>query len=204
MRMRKKKHGMERIEACGELIINSPENVPEKILNLEIGCGKGAFIAGCAEKNPDVEYIAIEKISDVLLLAAEKIKEKDLKNVHFLRIDAKNITDFIKPNSVNRIYLNFSDPWPKKGYMKRRLTYKDYLNIYKNILTPDGAIFLKTDNQEFFDFSLEQLAENGFELKNITYDLHNSEYNADNIVTEYETNFSEKGFTIKRVEAYLK
>jgi len=205
MRMRRKKHGDERRERCAELFLKEfPIVTDQRPIELEIGCGKGKFITETAVRNPDRRYIAMERVADVVLIAAEKTKEEDIKNLSFIIGDAKLVTEYFPPHSVERIYLNFSDPWPKKGYYKRRLTYKDFLALYKEILVPGGAIFMKTDNRGLFDFSLEQFSENGFELRNITYDLHNSEYAADNIVTEYETNFSQKGFTINRVEAYLK
>lgn len=202
--MRKKKHGSERILACGDLFVENPQSITsDKPVHLEIGCGKGAFITECARRNPDVQFYAMERISDVILLAAEKTKENEIGNIRFIIGDAKNVAEYFAPHSVERIYLNFSDPWPKKGHAKRRLTHKNFLDVYKEILVPGGSIFVKTDNRPLFDFSLESLAENGFELRNVTYDLHNSEFNADNIVTEYEKTFSEKGFTINRVEAYL-
>ncbi len=202
MRMRKKKHGAERIAACSEYIIHDPLEIGKFPVDLEIGCGKGAFILGMAKKNPDVDYIAMEKISDVIMFAAEKIKAEEIPNVKFIIGDAKNLADYFPPASVRHLYLNFSDPWPKSGYYKRRLTYKGFLELYKTILCPDGEIVLKTDNVGLFDFSLEQFEEAGFKLRELTRDLHNSEYNADNVMTEYEKNFSEKGFPIHRVVAY--
>jgi tRNA (guanine-N7-)-methyltransferase len=146
----------------------------------------------------------MERVSDVILLAAEKIKAEEAKNVKFLIGDAKGLCDIFPESSVRRIYLNFSDPWPKKGYYKRRLTYRGFLEIYKKILANDGEIIFKTDNSDLFEFSLEEFEAAGFKLKELTRDLHNSEYNENNIVTEYEKNFSEKGFKINRVVAYLK
>lgn len=214
MRMRKKKHRNERLSACSDFIISqrdellldkriSDGNGIIKPVQLEIGCGKGSFISECAKRSPNTVFIAMEKVTDVILLAAEKIKAEGIQNVLFINGDAKNLSEFFKDGEVSRIYLNFSDPWPKAGHYKRRLTYKDFLEIYKSVLTKNGEIFFKTDNRPFFDFSLLQLEESGFKLRNITNDLHQSEYNQENIVTEYEANFSAKGFTINRVEAYL-
>ena len=202
MRARKKKHGAERLEAVSDLFTKKPIIDPAKKTYLEIGCGKGKFIIENAEKNPDVNYIAVEKVSDVILLAAEKAKAKGLTNVKFMICDAKGLADIFDPDSIDLIYLNFSDPWPKAGHYKRRLTYKNFLEVYKKILKDDGAIFFKTDNAGLFEFSLEQFAENGWTLKNVTYDLHNSPFAEDNIMTEYEKNFSEKGFNIHRLEAW--
>ncbi|MBO5274345.1 MAG: tRNA (guanosine(46)-N7)-methyltransferase TrmB [Clostridia bacterium] len=205
MRMRKKKHGAERIAACSDILIRSADDIPfEAPYELEIGCGKGSFIVELARRNPDRNYIAVEKISDVILLAMEKAKAAELTNVRFLIGDAGTLTEVFKKGDISRIYLNFSDPWPKAGYAKRRLTHRGFLEKYKSILTDDGEIHFKTDNRVLFDFSLEEFEACGFALRNVTNDLHNSPYNEGNIVTEYETNFSAKGFTINRVEAYLK
>lgn len=204
MRARKKKHGAERLAAVSEYFISTPELDADKLTYLEIGCGKGKFIIENAEKNPDVNYIAVEKVSDVILLAAEKARDRELKNIKFMICDAKGLTEVFPSHSVDYIYLNFSDPWPKAGHYKRRLTYKSFLDVYRQILKEDGAIFFKTDNAGLFEFSLEQFTEDGWRLQNVTYDLHNSEFAKDNIMTEYEKNFSEKGFNIHRLEAWVK
>ncbi len=202
MRMRKKKHGAERISACSEYFIPEGTVISDFPIELEIGCGKGSFISGLSKRFPERNYIAMERVSDVILLAAERIKSEDAKNVKFIIGDARNLKEYFPASSVSRLYLNFSDPWPKKGYAKRRLTHRGFLELYKEILVPDGEIVFKTDNIGLFEFSLEEFAAAGFKLKELTYDLHNSEYNAENIVTEYEKNFSEKGFKINRVVAY--
>lgn len=216
MRMRKKKHGAERIEACSDLIIQNTAVSDEAVLDifkrdtnaqnplwLEIGCGKGDFVCQMAERYPESNFIALERIADVAMLAMEKCKGRELTNVRFIVGNIAKLWDVFADHSVDRIYLNFSDPWPKAGHAKRRLTYRDFLEQYKRILKPGGAIFFKTDNRGLFDFSLEEFRECGFRLENLTYDLHNSEFNADNIQTEYERNFSAKGFAINRVEAWL-
>lgn len=204
MRARKKKHGAERLAAVSEYFTEKPEISSDKKTYLEIGCGKGKFIIENALKNPDINYIAVEKVSDVILLAAEKAAAAELKNIKFMICDAKGLTEIFEPHSVDRIYLNFSDPWPKAGHYKRRLTYKTFLDVYRSVLKEDGAIHFKTDNAGLFEFSLEQFGEDGWRLENITYDLHNSEFAEDNIMTEYEKNFSDKGFNIHRLEAYVK
>ena len=172
-------------------------------VELEIGCGKGSFITGMSKRFPGRSFIAMERVSDVILLAAERIKAEDIKNVKFIIGDARNLKEYFPDSSIARLYLNFSDPWPKKGYAKRRLTHRSFLELYKEILVPNGEIVFKTDNIGLFEFSLEEFTAAGFKLKELTYDLHNSEYNDGNIVTEYEKNFSEKGFKINRVVAYL-
>lgn len=203
MRMRKKKHGTERLQACDDIIIHNQDDLKSKPVILEIGCGKGKFISELASREPDKNFIGLEKISDVLLIAAEKIKRSNTQNVNFIIDDVKNLNNYFNKNDVEQIYLNFSDPWSKKGHHKRRLTYKSFLDIYKSVLTDNGVIFMKTDNRDLFEFSIEQLSQNGFDVKNITYNLHNSEYAANNIMTEYEQNFTSKGFNIHRLEAYL-
>ncbi len=203
MRIRKKRHGFERIQACSEYLIQSRSEITDFPIYLEIGCGKGAFILETARRNPQVTFVAMEKITDVMMLAAEKVKAAEQKNVRFWNGNADKLAEWFQPGDVKRIYLNFSDPWPKKRHAKRRLTHELYLELYKKILTEDGEIFFKTDNRELFDFSVEEFHRCGFRLDKLTYDLHNSEWNEDNVVTEYEANFSAKGFPINRVEAYL-
>ena len=209
MRMRKKKHGAERIEACGELRISDPELMKDGFsdifdtaapVHMEIGCGKGNFACGMAKKYPDVNFVAVERVADVCCIALEKAKasseERERDNLRFLIGDARILAESVKPHSLDCIYLNFSDPWPKKGHAKRRLTHRSFLEIYKNLLKEDGLLRLKTDNVGLFDFSLEEFEAIGANIIWQTRDLHASEKNADNIMTEYEKNFSEKGFSI--------
>ncbi len=204
MRARKKKHGSERLAAVSDMFTEKAEQDMSKKTYLEIGCGKGKFIIENAIKNPDINYIAVEKVADVILLAAEKAKANEIKNIKFMLCDAEKLTEIFPIGSIDRIYLNFSDPWPKSRHFKRRLTYKTFLDIYKYLLAEGGRICFKTDNIGLFEFSLEQLEADGWQLENVTRDLHNSEFANDNIMTEYEKNFSEKGFKINRLEAYLK
>lgn len=213
MRVKKKKHGAERLEACGEIVIKDLKSQGhtafeifgnENPVRIEIGCGKGDFIVGTAAKEPNVNFLAVEKVSDVLVLAAEKVKKSGLSNVKVCCIDAVELADIFDSGSIDRIYLNFSDPWPKSRHEKRRLTYKTFLEIYKKILKPDGALFFKTDNRGLFDFSLEEFENFGMRLEKLTFDLHNSEYVADNVMTEYEKRFSSMGVPINRVEAYFR
>ncbi|MBE5941518.1 MAG: tRNA (guanosine(46)-N7)-methyltransferase TrmB [Lachnospiraceae bacterium] len=170
-------------------------------IHIEIGMGKGQFIMTLAEQNPDINYVGIEKYSSVLVRAIEKQEEKNLPNLFFIRMEAENIADVFAPDEVDRIYLNFSDPWPKDRHAKRRLTSVQFLERYEHILKKEGHVIFKTDNKDLFDFSLEQadLADN-WELLNHTFDLHNSEYVVGNIMTEYETRFVEKGNAICRME----
>ena len=171
-------------------------------MHIEIGMGKGTFITTLAGMNPDINYVGIEKYSSVLLRAVEKQDELQLPNLRFIRMDAENINEVFGVDEVDRIYLNFSDPWPKDRHAKRRLTSTRFLERYDNILTPEGRVMFKTDNKDLFDFSLEQVEEAGWILENHTYDLHHSEYNEGNVMTEYEEKFSAKGNPICRLVAY--
>lgn len=172
-------------------------------IHLEIGCGKGKFICETAKRNPDINYIAVEKIGNVIVMAGEAVKRENLSNVLLLKCDAHMLPKYIKENSIERIYLNFSCPYPKNRDKNKRLTYPAFLNIYKKLLSENGEIHQKTDNMHFFEFSIEQFSQNGFALKNIFLDLHNSDF-AGNIVTEYEKRFSDLGQPIYRLEAYIK
>lgn len=220
MRMRKKKNLEEKLNCCNNLLIKltderdyrkAAEN-PEYIdfaelfgnanpVHLEIGCGKGQFVYEIAKLNPDINYLAVEKSSNVIVTACEKCLE--LPNVRFLKCGAEYLPKYIKEASIDRIYLNFSCPFPKKAYASHRLTATHFLAIYERIMSDTAEIHQKTDNRGFFEFSIEKLSDYGFTLKNISLDLHNSDFEG-NIVTEYEARFSSLGFPIYRLEAYLK
>ena len=146
-------------------------------IHIEVGMGKGQFIIEMARRNPEVNYIGIEKYSSVLVRAVEKLEDFEQDNLRLIRMDAENIEEVFDKDEVDRIYLNFSDPWPKDRHAKRRLTSTRFLERYDNILTPEGRVMFKTDNKDLFDFSLEQVEEAGWILENHTYDLHHSEYN---------------------------
>ncbi len=172
-------------------------------VHIEIGMGKGQFLIELARRNPDINYIGIEKYSSVLLRAVEKREsEEDMHNLYFIRMDAEYIEKVFDKNEVSCIYLNFSDPWPKDRHAKRRLTSARFFHFYDKILIPDGRVIFKTDNRVLFDYSLEQVPAAGWKLENYTYDLHHSEYNEGNIMTEYEAKFSAMGVPINRLVAY--
>ena len=171
-------------------------------IHIEVGMGKGQFIIEMAKRNPEINYIGIEKYSSVLVRAVEKLEDFEQNNLRLIRMDAENIEEVFDKDEVDRIYLNFSDPWPKDRHAKRRLTSTRFLKRYNNILTPEGRVMFKTDNKDLFDFSLEQVEEAGWILENHTYDLHHSEYNEGNVMTEYEEKFSAKGNPICRLVAY--
>ena len=180
----------------GEVSLSFPVKQP---LFIEIGMGKGQFITTLAKLHPEINYIGIEKYSSVLVRAIEKQTELELPNLKFIRMDAENINEVFDENEVDGIYLNFSDPWPKDRHAKRRLTSRQFFARYEKLLKPDGKIQFKTDNTSLFDFSLEEVEATNFKATEISHDLHNSEWNEGNIMTEYEEKFSAKGNPIKRV-----
>ena len=211
MRLRNVKGAREKISASIS-VINEPKEYRGKWskffgnnnpIHIEIGMGKGKFIIEQAIHNPNINYIGIEKFSSVLVRAIERKENNDntLSNLIFLRFDAEYIEDIFASGEVDRIYLNFSDPWPKDRHAKRRLTSKEYFKRYDNILSKEGKVIFKTDNRDLFDFSLEQIEIAGWRLINKTNDLHNSEYAVENIMTEYEERFVNEGISINRLEA---
>ena len=171
-------------------------------IHIEVGMGKGQFIMTLAQQNPDINYIGIEKYSSVLVRALEKYHTYEGDNIFFLRMDAEEIADVFDENEVGRIYLNFSDPWPKDRHAKRRLPSKEFLALYDKFLKKDGQLEFKTDNKDLFDFSLEEIKEADWELPVVTFDLHNdSVLNEGNVMTEYETRFSQMGNPICKLIA---
>ena len=174
-------------------------------IHIEIGMGKGQFIMTLAKEHPEINYVGIEKYSSVLVRALEKQQEMELPNIKFIRMEAENVAQVFAPDEVARIYLNFSDPWPKDRHAKRRLTSVQFLERYEKILQKDGHLIFKTDNRDLFDFSLEQVEEaEHWILLNHTFDLHHSEYVEGNVMTEYEQRFVEKGNAICRMEIMQK
>lgn len=235
MRMRKKKNLAGRMDRVKHLLVENPEKISgswrklssDRPIHLEIGCGKGKFITETAAANPDVFFVALEKVADVLVMAMEKAFGTGLSNVLFVRSDANLLDSYFSAGEVSRIYLNFSDPWPSKRHQKRRLTSEGFLAIYHKILSGDGAVFLKTDNRGFFEFSVDELKRCGWRVENITFDLHGVEQQgqvprfsaeiggqdgtgafqpffnpAGGAVTEYEQRFASVGMPICRLEAY--
>ncbi len=170
---------------------------------MEIGCGKGQFTCEYAKRNPDKNILAIECVPSVLVEACEKVIDEEIPNIRFLEMKAEYLPLFIKEKCISEIYLNFSTPYPKNKHECHRLTYKEFLDIYKKLLCDGGFIAQKTDNQGFFEYSLESFSQNEFILSNISLDLHNSDFEG-NIVTEYEQKFVSQGMPIYRLEARLK
>ncbi len=222
MRMRKKKYLEERLEAVKDILFisdledrNFTTAAEQKDyinfdgwfkrsapLVLEVGCGKGGFAADYAKQNPDINLIAVERDSNVMVAACEKAKAEGLENIRFLKCGAEYLPKYIKENSIERIFLNFSCPFPKNKYACHRLTHPRFLEIYKKIMAKGAEIHQKTDNMKLFEFSLEAFSSNGFALKNVSLDLHNSGFE-NNIETEYEKKFVSLGYPIYRLEAYL-
>lgn len=223
MRMKRLRHLEDRKTACGDILLSAMSDElnfqkaadkkeyidfenwfgNKNPLWLEIGCGKGQFACELALRNPGINIIAVEKNTNVIVQAAEKAVALGVNNVRFIKCGAEYLSKFIKPNSISRIYLNFSCPYPKKSYSGHRLTAPTFLKIYKDLLLPSAEIHQKTDNRQLFEFSIEELSKFGFTLKNISLDLHNSDFEG-NIVTEYEQKFVSQGLPIFRLEAYIK
>lgn len=174
-------------------------------IHIEVGMGKGRFIMDLAAQNPEINYIGIEKYSSVLIRAIKKQEELQLPNLIFVRMDAEYIAEAFAENEVGRIYLNFSDPWPKDRHARRRLTSREFLSRYDQFLVPDGRIEFKTDNRPLFDFSLEEVKEASWDLGICTFDLHaDAELMVGNIMTEYEERFSSMGNPICKLTATRK
>lgn len=170
-------------------------------IEIEVGMGKGKFIMELAQSNPDKNYIGIERYSSVLLRGLEKREQLELTNIWFLCIDAKEMTEIFAPGEISRIYLNFSDPWPKDRHAKRRLTSPEFMKVYDQILAKDGMVEFKTDNRGLFDYSLESIPQAGWSIQQYTFDLHRSEMAEGNVMTEYETKFAAEGKPICKLVA---
>lgn len=207
MRLRNIPRAESVLEACKEVVKN-PESLcghwnqefqNERPLHIEIGMGKGQFLLTLAAENPQINYVGIERYSSVLLRAVEKFQELEAEgkvpaNIRFICMDANDLPTVFAPAEVSRIYLNFSDPWPKARHASRRLTSREFLARYDQILTLEGTIEFKTDNRGLFDFSLEEVPEAGWKLEAHTFDLHhNEEMMKGNVMTEYEEKFSSMG-----------
>lgn len=223
MRARRKKHLEERLCAVSDILFisdsddrnfhNNAQNRQllaleewfgaARPLYLEIGCGKGRFAVEYAARNPQINLLAVEKNGNVLVSACEAAKRAGVTNLRFLKCGAEYLERFLPEQSAERIFLNFSCPFPKNRYASHRLTHAGFLEIYKRLMRPGAEIHQKTDNMHFFEFSIEQLSAAGFALKNVSLDLHRSDFEG-NIMTEYEQRFAALGQPIYRLEAYLK
>lgn len=208
MRLRNKPWAREMLESNPEYVVPSPEQYKGKWntvfekdqpLHIEVGTGKGRFITEMAKANPHINYIGIEVYESVIISALERLLEEKLPNLKLLSVNGEKLTEYFEKGDVSRVYLNFSDPWPKVRHAKRRLTYKTFLKLYEDILIDNGEIHFKTDNQGLFEYSLMSFSEYGLLLKYVSLDLHNSDFEG-NIMTEYEEKFSQKGSRIYRCE----
>ena len=206
MRMRKKKNLIPRMEKCAACQVKDgfalrgrwrEALMPQAAeLRVELGCGKGRFTAETARQNPDVLFIAIEKVPDALVVAMERAMDLGLKNVFFVVGDAALLPDYFAPDEVDRVYINFCDPWPSNRHAKRRLTHRDFLNIYRQVLRTGGEIHFKTDNRPLFEFSLLEFPRAGYALSEVTRNLH--ENGPRGVMTDYEAKFFAQGLPIHR------
>ena len=212
MRMRYVEGAADLINAHPDLIINNQDNKLIDIrkifdnsnpIHLEIGMGKGRFIYMMAENNPDINYIGIERFDSIIVKALQKVLDKPLKNLMLIRTDAIDLLTIFSERSIGRIYLNFSDPWPKNRHEKRRLTYHKFLRMYQNLMKDKCEIHFKTDNLDLFDFSVEEITEYPMDIIYLTRDLHNSDFSG-NIMTEFEEKFSKQGKPIYKLIAVFK
>ena len=209
MRVRNRKGATELLEAHPQYVILNPADAKgrwqeifgdDHPIHVEVGSGKGAFVSGMAKANPEINYIGIDIQKSVLSYALDKVLATDVPNIKLLWVDGSDLTDYFEDGEIDRLYLNFSDPWPKKRHEKRRLTYQSFLATYQQILPENGEIHFKTDNRGLFEYSLVSFSQYGMKLKGVWLDLHASDFE-DNVLTEYEQKFANKGQVIYRVEA---
>ena len=215
MRMRKRPNLAPRMEKCADLMVSAPEEYKGRwkdsaenrmgkkaeTLYLELGCGKGRFTVDTAESLPEVLYIAIEKVPDAMIIAMERARNRGLPNLRFIDGDAARLGEMFAPGEVDRIYINFCDPWPKSNQKKRRLTHGNFLKKYRQVLKPGGQIHFKTDNDKLFEFSVEELPQFGFTLSEVTRDLHAN--GPVGVMTDYEAKFYAEGKNINRCVATM-
>ncbi|KOO46798.1 tRNA (guanosine(46)-N7)-methyltransferase TrmB [Priestia koreensis] len=208
MRLRNKPWAKDRIAENPQYVVANPESHKgnwskvfgnDNPIHIEVGTGKGQFLVGMAKQNPNVNYIGIELFESIIVVALDRLIEEKLPNLKLLNVDAATLNDIFGKNDVERVYLNFSDPWPKNRHAKRRLTYKTFLKRYEDLLVDGGEIHFKTDNQGLFEYSLTSFSEYGLLLKYVSLDLHKSDFEG-NVMTEYEEKFSNAGQRIYRCE----
>ena len=209
MRVRNRKGATELLEAHPQYVILNPADAKgrwqeifgnDHPIHVEVGSGKGAFVSGMAKANPEINYIGIDIQKSVLSYALDKVLATDVPNIKLLWVDGSDLTDYFEDGEIDRLYLNFSDPWPKKRHEKRRLTYQSFLATYQQIFPENGEIHFKTDNRGLFEYSLVSFSQYGMKLQGVWLDLHASDFE-DNVLTEYEQKFANKGQVIYRVEA---
>ncbi|MGN1402650.1 MAG: tRNA (guanosine(46)-N7)-methyltransferase TrmB [Bacillus sp. (in: firmicutes)] len=210
MRLRNKPWAKDKLKDHPQYVIANPEEHKgewnevfgnDHPVHIEVGTGKGRFITGMAKQNPHINYIGIEMYESVIVYALDRLIEADLPNLKLLQVDAANLRNYFQKGDVDRVYLNFSDPWPKTRHEKRRLTYATFLETYEDIMPDGGEIHFKTDNRGLFQYSLSSMSRYGMVLNDVNLHLHDSPAAEGNIMTEYEEKFSGKGSRIYRVEA---
>lgn len=208
--MRKKPNLIPRMERCAATLIREPQErrgawrelMPGcRELRLELGCGKGRFTAETAAQNPDILFIAMERVPDAMVIAMERVTALGLTNAFFVDADAAKLTDYFAPGEVDLIYINFCDPWPTNRHAKRRLTYVNFLKLYRRVLGEGGQIHLKTDNAPLFEWSMTQFPEAGFALSEVSRDLHGQ--GIQGVMTDYEEKFHNLGAPINRCVATM-
>ncbi|MEJ8555387.1 tRNA (guanosine(46)-N7)-methyltransferase TrmB [Tepidibacter sp. Z1-5] len=208
MRRRKIKGADEKLLSYDKQVIINPADFKgewsQKFNNdnpiyIEVGTGRGKFLTTLAKQNPNINFIAMEIKEEVLLKAVQKADEGELDNILFIWGNVQNILEYFEEKEISRLFINFCDPWPKKRWAKRRLTHSNFLDMYNKILTDDGEIHFKTDNEKLFEFSLNEISEYGLKLQNISLDLANSGFEG-NVTTEYEDKFMNQGMKIYRCE----
>ena len=208
MRMRKKPNLGPRMERCTRFLIETPEarrgcwrelKPDAGAVWLELGCGKGRFTAEMAERNPEVLYLAVERVPDAMIVAMERCAAKGLSNVFFVDGDAARLRDYFAPGEVDRLFINFCDPWPSNRHARRRLTHENFLVLYRGILKEGGQIHFKTDNRNLFEYSLFQFPKAGYSLSEVTRNLH--EHGVQGVMTDYEEKFHNLGTPINRCVA---
>ena len=208
MRIRNKPWAMDYLKENGH-IVDTEMNYKNKVknffdteqpLHIEVGTGMGTFITGLAARNPDINFLGIELDKNIIIRVVEKIIELDLRNIRLALLDANVISDYLNEDEVSKIYLNFSDPWPKTRHARRRLTYHTFLKQYHHLLDEGGSLQFKTDNRGLFEYSLQSMNEYGMKFEEIKLDLHDDEPE-DNIRTEYEEKFSRNGSRIYLLKA---
>ena len=210
MRLRNKPWAEDYLNEHQDLVVPNPEDYKgrwnelfgnDNPVHIEVGTGKGQFITGMAQANPDINYIGIELFDSVIVIAAKKaVDAGQPSNLRLLNVNGSKLEEYFAKGDVSRVYLNFSDPWPKTRHAKRRLTHAGFLSLYENVLIDNGEIHFKTDNRGLFEYSLISMTDYGMQLKLVSLDLHNDDVE-DNIMTEYEEKFSSKGQPIYRLEA---
>ena len=212
MRLRHKPYAQDKLLEYKQYVVEKPEESKGKWterfekaqpLHIEIGCGKGRFIIEMAKRYPEINFIGIELQTSVIVSALEKQIEEQLPNLQLMQVNAKDLREYFEAGEVDRIYLTFSDPWPKNRHEKRRLTYKSFLSVYETILNDKGELHFKTDNQKLFEYSLTSFSKYDAVLEKVYLDLHKSDVE-DNVMTEYEEKFSKKGNRIYKAVVMFK